>query len=178
MPFLNQRKGENDRRKYFMINLHERMLPTSAGVEPATSWSPVGRRIQLSHRGRYTFAIHDTYTGRCSFSNLRDTSVQELTHFRLNAGTPISPDTILCVQSTLVISNSKGLSEILRNIRTSTYQICRTEEKIIRTTAFNKYMCNWTHKIWRYIENIVKLLLRSNLLFSTILFYMLLDFHV
>ena len=35
-----------------LINLHERMLPTSAGVEPATSWSPVGRRIQLSHRGR------------------------------------------------------------------------------------------------------------------------------
>ena len=28
------------------------MLPTSAGVEPATSWSSVGRRIQLSHRGR------------------------------------------------------------------------------------------------------------------------------
>ena len=28
------------------------MLPTSAGVEPETSWSPVGRRIQLSHRGR------------------------------------------------------------------------------------------------------------------------------
>ena len=52
MPFLNQQKGENDRRKYFMINLHERMLPTSAGVEPATSWSPVRRRIQLSHRGR------------------------------------------------------------------------------------------------------------------------------
>ena len=24
----NCRKGENDRRKYFMINLHERMLPT------------------------------------------------------------------------------------------------------------------------------------------------------
>ena len=52
LPFLNQRKGENGRRKYFMINLHERMLPTSAGVEPATSWSPVERRIQLSHRGR------------------------------------------------------------------------------------------------------------------------------
>ena len=49
MPFLNQRKGENDRRKYFMINLHERMLPISTGVEPATSWSPVGRRIQLSN---------------------------------------------------------------------------------------------------------------------------------
>ena len=52
MPFLNQQKGKNDRRKYFMINLHERMLPTSAGFEPATSWSPVGRGIQLSHRGR------------------------------------------------------------------------------------------------------------------------------
>ena len=35
-----------------MVNLHERMLPTSAGVEPATFWSPVGRHIQLSHKGR------------------------------------------------------------------------------------------------------------------------------
>ena len=42
------------------------------------------------------------------------------------------------MQSTLVISNSKGLSEILRDIRTSTYQICRSEEKIIRTTTFNR----------------------------------------
>ena len=37
LPFLNQREGENDRRKYFMINLHERMLPTLAGVELTTS---------------------------------------------------------------------------------------------------------------------------------------------
>ena len=43
MPFLNQLKGENERRKYFMINLHKRMLPTLVGVEPATSWSPVER---------------------------------------------------------------------------------------------------------------------------------------
>ena len=49
---LESGKGETDRRKYFMINLHERMLPSSAGVEPATSWSPVGRRIQLSHQGQ------------------------------------------------------------------------------------------------------------------------------
>ena len=34
-------RKENDHRKYLMINLHERMLPTSAGVEPETSWSPV-----------------------------------------------------------------------------------------------------------------------------------------
>ena len=67
MPFLNQRKGENDSRKYFMINLHERMLPTSAGVEPATSWSPVGRRIQLSHRGRLLPAL-------LTFNGLRETT--------------------------------------------------------------------------------------------------------
>ena len=27
LPFLNQWKGQNDRRKYFVINLHEKMLP-------------------------------------------------------------------------------------------------------------------------------------------------------
>ena len=35
----------------------------------------------------------------------------------------------LFMLSTLVISKSKGLSEILLDIRTSTYQICRIEEK-------------------------------------------------
>ena len=34
MPFLNQLKGENDRRKYFTINLHERMLLTWRGSNP------------------------------------------------------------------------------------------------------------------------------------------------
>ena len=38
-----------------MIDLHERMLLASAGVEPATSWTPVGRGIQLSHRGDLVF---------------------------------------------------------------------------------------------------------------------------
>ena len=51
------------------------------------------------------------------------------------------------IQSTLVISNSKGLSEILRDIRTSTYQTCRIEEKQIRLTTFNKYMCNLTPEV-------------------------------
>ena len=27
------------------------------GVEPTTSWSPVGQRIQLSHRGRHAYII-------------------------------------------------------------------------------------------------------------------------
>ena len=38
------------------------MLPTSAGVEPATSWSPVGRRIQLSHRGQQYNDLDPIYT--------------------------------------------------------------------------------------------------------------------
>ena len=35
------------------------------------------------------------------------------------------------IQSTLVISKSKGPSKIVRDIRTSTYQICSIEEKTI-----------------------------------------------
>ena len=41
-----------------------------------------------------------------------------------------SPLSAYRIQSTLVISNSNGLSEILRDIRSSTYQVCRIEEKI------------------------------------------------
>ena len=51
------------------------------------------------------------------------------------------------LQSTLVISKSKGLSEILRNIRSSTYQICRIEEKKNRTTTFYKWICNLTPEV-------------------------------
>ena len=48
------------------------------------------------------------------------------------------------MEATLVFSNSKGLSGTIRDIRTSTYQIFRIENKIIRTTTFNKFICNWT----------------------------------
>ena len=41
-PFLNQLKGKNDRRKYFMVNLHKRMVAGLAGIEGMTSWSQVG----------------------------------------------------------------------------------------------------------------------------------------
>ena len=37
----------------------------------------------------------------------------------------------LYIQSTLVISKSKGPSKTVRDIRTSTYQICSFEEKTI-----------------------------------------------
>ena len=42
------------------------------------------------------------------------------------------------LQSTLVISKSKGPTKTLQDIRTSRYQICNIEEKTIRTTKFHK----------------------------------------
>ena len=48
------------------------------------------------------------------------------------------------LQSTLVISKSKGHSETLRDIRTSTYQICRIEANTNGTTKFLKRTCNLT----------------------------------
>ena len=45
---------------------------------------------------------------------------------------------IAYVQSTLVISKFKGPAETLRDIRTSTYQMCRIEENTKRTTKFLK----------------------------------------
>ena len=42
------------------------------------------------------------------------------------------------VQSTLVISKSKGPSETLRDIRSSTYQICIIDENTNGTTKFHK----------------------------------------
>ena len=44
----------------------------------------------------------------------------------------------LQVQSSLVISKSKGPSATLRDIRTSTYQMCRIEENTNQTTKFHK----------------------------------------
>ena len=41
------------------------------------------------------------------------------------------------VQSTLIISKSKGSSETLRDIRISTYQICRIEENTNQTSQIN-----------------------------------------
>ena len=43
----------------------------------------------------------------------------------------------IIIQSTLVISKSKGPSEKLRDIRTSTYQFCRIEANTHQTTKFH-----------------------------------------
>ena len=42
------------------------------------------------------------------------------------------------IQSTLVISKFKGFSKTLRDIRTSTCQVCRIKEKLNRTTTLHK----------------------------------------
>ena len=42
-PFFNQRKGQIDRRKYFMIKSTRKIVADLAWVESATSWSPVRR---------------------------------------------------------------------------------------------------------------------------------------
>ena len=44
----------------------------------------------------------------------------------------------ILIQSTPVISNSKGPSKTLRVIHSSTYQIYSIEEKNIKTTKFHK----------------------------------------
>ena len=69
LPFLNQRKGENDRRKYFMINLRERMLPTSAGFEPATSWSPVGRASNCATEAVHRLLDNSAYSKLAQWQN-------------------------------------------------------------------------------------------------------------
>ena len=51
---------------------------------------------------------------------------------------------VLILQSTLVISKSKGPSETLRDIRISTYQIWRIEENTSGTSKFHKWTCDLT----------------------------------
>ena len=51
--------------------------------------------------------------------------------YKTNAYQPLASEEekkMKVYKSTLVISNSKGLYETLRDIRTSTYQICGNEE--------------------------------------------------
>ena len=72
---------------------------------------------------------------------------------------------VISVQSALVISNSKGLSEIHQDTRTLTYQICRIEKNL--TTECPIFICNLTplHKIYIYLNYCgkgEKLLLKSN----------------
>ena len=56
LPFLNQGKGENGRRNYFMTKLHERMLPDVKNRprdSPHTRWT----RIRSSYCARQYCAV-------------------------------------------------------------------------------------------------------------------------
>ena len=82
--------------------------------------------------------------------------------------------------STLVISKSKGLSEIPRDIRAWIYQIFRIEENINQTITVNKWICNLTPEV----KSILKILWKrgeiapeEQFLFSSIFCYLLLEFH-
>ena len=70
------------------------------------------------------------------------------------------------IQSTHVISKSKGPSKTLWDICTSAYQISSIEEKKIRTTKFHKWLCNLTPLVRniyiKYCGKGEKLLSRSN----------------
>ena len=63
--------------------------------------------------------IEDTKESLCIYQTLRS----ELHQYEGNLDSQL--------QSTLVISKSKGPSKTVRDIRTSTYQICSIEEKTI-----------------------------------------------
>ena len=84
--------------------------------------------------------------------------------------------TSLQIQSTLVILRSRGLFEQFE-IVVSCHQICITEEKINQTTTFQKKICKLSPEA-RYVENIVEKNEEQFLLFSTIFYYLLLDFYV
>ena len=79
------------------------------------------------------------------------------------------------MQSTLVIS--QGLSEILRGIRTSTYQICRNEEKINRT-RFHKLICNLIPEFREKLKILQNKSEIAPIIFPTVFCYLFLDSHV
>ena len=58
--FLNQRRGENDHSKYFTIKSPRRNVANPAGVEHASSWSPVGHQTEPTRLAMLNTAIHFT----------------------------------------------------------------------------------------------------------------------
>ena len=87
------------------------------------------------------------------------------------------------IQSTLVNSKSKGPSAILRDIRTSTYQMCRIEENTYQTTKFHRWTCNLTPLVKEYM---LKILWKKREIapeeqfhpLSTIFYYLMLNNYV
>ena len=87
---------------------------------------------------------------------------------------------IFKIQSTRVISKSKGPFETLRDIRTSTYQIFRIDENINRTARFHKWIYNLTPLVRNIYWNIVEKGRNCSwfLLLFIIFCHRMLDFYV
>ena len=91
----------------------------------------------------------------------------------------------LNIQSTLVISKLKGLSETLRDIRTSTYQIFRIKENPMAQPNFTYEYAIRHLQLEIYTDNIVGKCISGEiapkeqfLLLSIIICYLMLDFYV
>ena len=87
------------------------------------------------------------------------------------------------LQSTLVISKSKGPAETLRDIHSSTYQMCRIEEKNQTNNQisqmnmlFDSFKKKFMLKILRKRGKIAPV--EQFLPLSTIFYYLMLDFYV
>ena len=80
----------------------------------------------------------------CSSIKGATETLQMLWHRTFNSDTPLLVEkkhqahVFNKIQSTLVISKSKGPAETLRDIRTSTYQMCKIEENTKRTIKVHK----------------------------------------
>ena len=73
LPFLNQRKGEDGRRNYFMAKNHDRMLP-DVRIESTTDRIPDGRshtrrtRIRSSYHAQLIYRrVSDETNSNCNY---------------------------------------------------------------------------------------------------------------
>ena len=83
---------------------------------------------ELILRGAYSFLkqlTHNELKVQMKIKELFVSPDSVPSHLKINMCTDFQ------IQSTLVISKSKGPSKTVRDIRTSTYQICSIEEKTI-----------------------------------------------
>ena len=93
------------------------------------------RRLHEKINGYFLDTLSSVSSTTCFFHNILKHARAIENEARSRTSDKKNPSDM---QSTLVISNLKGPSETLRDIRTSTYQIFRIEENTNRTTKFNK----------------------------------------
>ena len=134
------RGDSNEYTQYTIFNIKMKIIlnyPKSAAINffPRDSRTSSKQPWQTSHQCS-SHRSSTVYTTRISINNgtphLKSPKNQSR-RAAMGGGSYLSNCTsvFLYIQSTLVISKSKGPSITLRDIRTSTYQICNIEEKTI-----------------------------------------------